>query len=81
MEYAKVINVVTKSGVKNGQFGRAYAGYGTDDRYAAGGNISFFKGNRRCPFVGNFNNINQQNFGSQDLLGLTSSGEEVARWR
>ncbi len=41
---------------------------------AAGGNVSFFKGNRRLSFVGNFNNINQQNFGSQDLLGVTSSG-------
>ena len=70
----KAINVVTKSGIKNGQFGRIYAGYGTDDRYSAGGNISFFKENRRLSFVGNFNNINQQNFGSQDLLGLTSSG-------
>lgn len=70
----KAINVVTKSGIKNGQFGRIYAGYGTDDRYNAGGNVSFFKGDRRLSFVGNFNNINQQNFASQDLLGLTSSG-------
>ena len=69
----KAINVVTKSGIKNGQFGRVYAGYGTDDRYNAGGNVSFFKGDRRLSFVGNFNNINQQNFASQDLLGLTSS--------
>ena len=68
----KAINIVTKTGVKNGQFGRIYAGYGKDDRYSAGGNISLFKGNRRLSFVGNFNNINQQNFGSQDLLGLTS---------
>ncbi len=70
----KAINVVTKAGIKNGQFGRIYAGYGTDERYAGGGNVSFFKGNRRLSVVGNFNNINQQNFGSQDLLGLTSSG-------
>ncbi len=69
----KALNIVTKSGIKNGQFGRLFAGYGTDDRYSAGGNISFFKGNRRISLVGNFNNINQQNFGSQDLLGLTSS--------
>jgi len=70
----KALNIVTKSGIKNGQFGRMYAGYGTDDRYSAGGNVSFFKGDRRISLVGNFNNINQQNFGSQDLLGLTSSG-------
>jgi hypothetical protein len=70
----RAINVVTKSGIKNGQFGRIYAGYGTDQRYSAGGNVSFFKNNRRLSFVGNFNNINLQNFGSQDLLGVTSSG-------
>lgn len=70
----KAINIVTKSGMRNGQFGRIYAGYGTDSRYAAGGNVSFFKNNRRISVVGLFNNINQQNFGSQDLLGVTSSG-------
>ncbi|MDP4262709.1 MAG: TonB-dependent receptor [Bacteroidota bacterium] len=70
----KAINIVTKSGLKNGQFGRIYAGAGTDDRYSAGGNVSFFKGDRRISLVGNFNNVNQQNFASQDLLGVTSSG-------
>lgn len=70
----KAINIVTKSGIKNGQFGRIYGGYGTDDRYAAGGNVSFFKGDRRLSFVGNFNNVNQQNFASQDLLGVTNTG-------
>jgi hypothetical protein len=70
----KSINIVTKTGVKNGQFGRIYAGVGTDGRYTGGGNVSFFNGDRRFSVVGNFNNINQQNFGSQDLLGVTSSG-------
>jgi hypothetical protein len=69
----KTVNIVTKSGIKNGQFGRIYAGYGTDSRYSAGGNVSFFKGDRRISLVGNFNNINLQNFASQDLLGVTSS--------
>ena len=70
----KAINIVTKSGMRNGQFGRMYAGYGTDDRYSAGGNVSFFKKDRRISLVGLFNNINQQNFSSEDLLGVTSSG-------
>jgi len=70
----KTVNIVTKSGIKNGQFGRIYAGAGTDSRYSAGGNVSFFKGDRRLSLVGNFNNINMQNFASQDLLGVTSSG-------
>ena len=70
----KSLNIVTKANMRNGQFGRMYAGYGTDDRYAAGGNVSFFKDNRRISLVGNFNNVNQQNFASQDLLGVTSGG-------
>lgn len=70
----KAINIITKAGMKNGQFGRFFAGYGTDSRYQAGGNVSFFKDDRRISLVGLTNNINQQNFGSQDILGLTSSG-------
>ncbi|HRD44736.1 MAG TPA: carboxypeptidase-like regulatory domain-containing protein, partial [Ferruginibacter sp.] len=77
----KAINVVTKSGIKNGQFGRAYVGYGTDERYAAGGNVSFFNGDRRVSFVANLNNVNQQNFGSQDLLGVSGSGGGGGRGR
>ncbi|NOU39399.1 MAG: outer membrane beta-barrel protein [Ferruginibacter sp.] len=70
----KAINIVTKSGMKNGNFGRLYAGYGTNDRYNIGGNSSFLKNHRRISIVGSFNNINQQNFASQDLLGLTTTG-------
>jgi hypothetical protein len=70
----KGINIVTKANMRNGQFGRIYAGYGTDDRYSAGGNVSFFNNNRRISFIGLANNINQQNFSTQDLLGVTSSG-------
>jgi len=70
----KSINIVTKTGVKNGQFGRVFAGYGTEGRYNAGGNVSSFQGNRRLSVVGSFNNINQQNFATQDLLGVTSGG-------
>lgn len=69
----KSINIVTKANMRNGQFGRLYAGYGTDDRYSLGGNVSFFKDNRRISLVGLFNNVNQQNFASEDLLGLTSN--------
>ncbi len=70
----KAINIVTKTGSRNGQFGRIYAGYGTEDRYAAGGNVSFFNGDRRLSVAGLFNNINQQNFSNEDLLGVTTSG-------
>ncbi len=69
----KAINIVTKANMRNGQFGRVFAGYGTDERYQAGGNTTILKENRRISIVGNFNNVNQQNFSQQDLLGVTSS--------
>ncbi|WP_161499172.1 TonB-dependent receptor [Flavipsychrobacter stenotrophus] len=68
----KTMNIITKGGKREGVFGKVYAGYGTDDRYSTGGNLNFFKGDRRITVVGMSNNINQQNFSAQDLLGVTS---------
>lgn len=70
----KTINIVTKADRKVGQFGKVFAGYGLDDRYQAGGNISYFKGNQRISVIGLSNNINVQNFSNQDLLGVSSGG-------
>ena len=75
----KSINIVTKVGRANGKFGRLYAGPGTDDKYTAGGNINLFRGKQRISILGLSNNINQQNFGSQDLLGLQSGGNQGGR--
>jgi hypothetical protein len=70
----KSINIVTKKDMRNGNFGRVYGGYGTDDRYSGGGNVSFFNNDRRISLLGLFNNVNQQNFSSEDLIGATSGG-------
>ena len=75
----KGINIITKANMRNGQFGRVYAGFGTDGKYQAGGNTTLMKENRKLSFVGNFNNVNQQNFATQDLLGVTSSGSQGGR--
>ncbi|MBV9989129.1 MAG: outer membrane beta-barrel protein [Chitinophagaceae bacterium] len=72
----KGINIITKANMRNGQFGRLFAGYGTDSRYQAGGNATFLNGLRKISIVGNFNNTNQQNFASQDLLGVTNTGSQ-----
>ncbi len=66
----KSINVVTKANMRQGNFGRIYAGYGTDDKYMGGGNISFFNNARRISIVGLTNNINQQNFSSEDMTNM-----------
>lgn len=71
----KTINIVTKGKINNGFFGRTYIGYGTDNRYASGGNLNYFKDTRRISLVGLSNNINQQNFSSEDLIGVSSSSK------
>jgi len=71
---AKSINIVTKPNMRNGQFGRFFAGYGTDNHYLVGGNMSYFKKNSRISIVALTNDVNQQNFAEVDLLGVTSSG-------
>ncbi|MCO5287124.1 MAG: outer membrane beta-barrel protein [Chitinophagaceae bacterium] len=70
----KSINIVTKADMRQGNFGRVYAAYGTDDRYLGGGNISFFNNARRISLVGLTNNINQQNFSSEDLVNAGGRG-------
>ena len=67
----KTMNVVTKADRRNGQFGRAYAGYGTDELYQAGTTINSFNQDRRITVLGMTNNINQQNFGSEDLAEVS----------
>ncbi len=71
--YTKTINIILREDRKNGQFGRAYAGYGNDNRYSAGGSLNMFNGDRRISVLGLFNNINQQNFSSQDLAGVSAN--------
>lgn len=68
---SKGLNIVTRPGMNNGQFGKVYAGYGTDDRYIAGASVNIFKGSRRFSVLGLSNNINQQNFSMEDIQGMT----------
>jgi hypothetical protein len=70
----KTINIITKSNMRSGEFGKIYAGYGYDNKYAAGGNMNFFKNSRRISVIAQSNNINQQNFSNDDLLGVMGSG-------
>lgn len=65
----KTINILTKQGKNNGKFGKVYAGYGTDSRYNAGLNLNYFDGDQRISILGNFNNVNQQNFSTEDIVG------------
>lgn len=78
-ETAKTINIITRPEKRNGQFGKAYAGYGYPDKYQVGGNVNVFDGDRRLSAIGQANNINQQNFANEDLLGVINSGRNSRR--
>ncbi len=69
----KTVNIVTRSGMQNGQFGRVYAGGGAGGEYLAGGNLSALDGDRRITVVALSNNVDRQNFATEDLLGVVSS--------
>ena len=73
-EAEKTINIVTRPGMGNGQFGRAYAGAGPEGSYLAGGNVTMLDGDRRITIVGLANNVDQQNFATEDLLGVVGGG-------
>lgn len=77
---SKTINIITRQDRQRGQFGKLYAGYGTDDRYLTGGNVNLFSQERRISLIGLVNNVNQQNFSAQDLLGISGSrGDRQSR--
>ncbi len=70
----KTINIITKKNRRNGTFGKGYAGYGTNGRYLAGGNLNQFDGTSRFSIIGLANNVNQQNFATEDILGAFGGG-------
>ncbi len=70
---SKTINIVTKVQFRNGVFGKVYGGYGYSDKYKGGAVINRFKDKQRFTILVLSNNINEQNFSSEDLLGVMSS--------
>jgi len=72
----KTLNIITRSDKRNQQFGKGYGGYGEDDRYLAGGSANYFQQGTRLSAIGLSNNINQQNFSTQDLLGVVGNSNQ-----
>ena len=79
----KALNLITRAGMRQGVFGKVYGGYGyqpetdrvTDhNKYMIGGNVNIFNGDSRTTVTGLLNNINQQNFSFQDILGVAGGG-------
>jgi hypothetical protein len=69
----RTMNIITRLNRRQGMFGKTSGGYGTDARYATVGTVHDFDNDRRLSLFGISNNVNQQNFTMQDILGVLRS--------
>ncbi|MDO6434430.1 TonB-dependent receptor [Flavitalea sp. BT771] len=65
----KTINIVTKKDKRQGYFGKAVAGAGTNENYDASVNMHRFDGEQQISVLGQANDINKQNFSQADIFG------------
>src|SRR6201996_7474334 len=69
----KTINIVTRRDKRQGYFGRAIAGAGTDEKYDESFNFHRFNNDQQISVLGQGNDVNKQNFTVQDVLGSSGS--------
>ena len=74
----KTINIVTRKGMSDSFFGKAYAGYGLDDYYKLYGMLNWFKNDRQVSVFAQDNNISEQNFSMIDLLSISGTAMNTA---
>ncbi len=55
-------------------FGRATAGYGTDDRYGLSLSLNRFRENQQMSLLGGGNNVNNMGYTQQDAMSFSSAG-------
>ena len=68
-----VINLTVRPGMKEGLFGNAFLGYGSQDRYEGNAMVNYMKNNDQLTLLGGFNNTN--NAGFSDLAsGMFGGG-------
>lgn len=81
-EENKVLNLTLKKDQNQGWFGRAFGGYGSEDRYEAGGNMNMFNTEKQISIIASANNTNRSSAGmgsfgisnAQSSLGGGGSG-------
>ncbi|NQY29124.1 MAG: outer membrane beta-barrel protein [Flavobacteriaceae bacterium] len=74
----KTINITIKKDMNKGFFGRATAGYGTDDRYSVSGILNYFNEEERLSVLGGSNNVNTSGFNSDEVKDI---GGGSNNWR
>jgi hypothetical protein len=67
---SKAINLKLKKDKKKGVFGKAFGGYGTNERYDAGITANYFKGATQANIIAKSNNTNNMSYTMSDMLGM-----------
>ncbi|AKQ46799.1 hypothetical protein TH63_16070 [Rufibacter radiotolerans] len=83
-EIPQVINLKLKKGIKQGAFGKLYAGKGNNDRYEGGGILNIFRDTTQVSLLGYSNNLNRPGFGFEDISrigGFNRSGMNMIMMR
>ncbi len=71
---SKSMNLKLKKDKNKGLFGRASAGYGSDNRYETGVSANYFKGATKFSIVARSNNTNNIGFTANDQIGIFGGG-------
>ncbi|MFN3664687.1 MAG: outer membrane beta-barrel protein [Sediminibacterium sp.] len=69
-DVGQVINLKLKKAIKQGMFGKAYAGKADANRYEAGGIVNMFRDTLQVSVLGFSNNLNKAGFGFNDIRSL-----------
>ena len=76
-DVGQVVNIKLKRAIKQGWFGKAYAGGGTDARHEVGGIVNAFRDTTQVSLLAYSNNVNKSGFDINDLQrigGFSRSG-------
>jgi len=71
---SKTINIKLKKDKKNGLFGKAMAGAGTDSRYQSSLSLNRFVASRQISLIGSANNLDKQGFSFSDVASTMGMG-------
>ena len=77
-----VINLTVKPGMKEGVFGNAFAGYGSQDRYEANAMVNYMRDKDQLTFLGGLNNTNNAGFSdlASAMFGSGGGGGRRGGW-
>ena len=76
----KTINLTIQEDKNKGMFGKATAGYGSDDRYESSLLFNYFKDVQKISVLGSSNNINSIGFSMDEIFDNMGGGRNSSIW-